>query len=465
VTPLASVRAAIVRAWRTVAFVPTRRLALGVALLAPLWLLSRVPGGAWVAFGATLLLVAVALLDVAMLPAMRDVEVDRLLEPTIGVGDDAELRYRITSRWGRPLVVALYDELPPAQLAGGVASSEHRLAPHGGAELAGSVRGMARGEGVLGDVALRVRTPVGLVARTLRYERDDRVLVAPSLAGVRRFRWLAVHQRLAAVGVRSTPKRGEGRTFASLRDYVVGDDPRHIDWKASARLGHPITREYTIEQSQTVYLLVDAGRSMTQLAGAGSRTELRGGYSRFEYALSSALVLADVASTAGDRVGAMVFDDQLRALVPAQRGRAALQALRTAMVPLQPSLVEPDYSAAFRALAARQRKRALLVLLTDVIDARAARGLLAHLTRGASRPLAVVVALRNDALLAAAHLPGEPSGRTLYTAAAAEELIAERATALQRMRDAGVVVLDVAPDAMAAAVVNQYLELKARGAL
>jgi uncharacterized protein (DUF58 family) len=315
---------------------------------------------------------------------------------------------------------------------------------------------MARGEGALGDVALRVHTPVGLVARTLRYERDDRVLVAPSLAGVRRFRWLAVHQRLAAVGVRSTPRRGEGRTFASLRDYVVGDDPRHIDWKASARRGHPITREYTIEQSQTVYLLVDAGRSMTQLAGA---------YSRFEYALSSALVLADVASTAGDRVGAMVFDDQLRALVPAQRGRAALQALRAAMVPLQPSLVEPDYSAAFRALAARQRKRALLVLLTDVIDARAARGLLAHLTRGASRHLALVVALRNEALLGAARLPEAPSGRTLYATAAAEELIAERATALQRMRDAGVVVLDVAPDAMAAAVVNQYLELKARGAL
>jgi uncharacterized protein (DUF58 family) len=468
-TPLASLRSAIVRAWRTVAFVPTRRLALAVALLAPVWLVSRQPGGVGLAFGATLLLVAAALLDVAMLPAVRDLEVDRLLDPTIGVGDDAELRYRITSRWGRPLVVALYDELPAAQLAGGVASSEQRLAPRGSTELAGTVRGMARGEAALGAVALRVRTPVGLVARTLRFEQDDRVLVAPSLAGVRRFRWLAVHQRLAAVGVRSTPKRGEGRTFASLRDYVVGDDPRHIDWKASARRGHPITREYTIEQSQTVYLLVDAGRSMTQLAGAGSRTGLAGAgaptqpgshaYSRFEYALSSALVVADVASTAGDRVGAMVFDDQLRALVPAQRGRAALQALRTAMVPLQPSLVEPDYSAAFRALAARQRKRALLVLLTDVIDARAARGLLAHLTRGASRHLAVVVALRNDALLAAAHLPGEPSGRTLYTAAAAEELIAERATALQRMRDAGVVVLDVAPDAMAAAVVNQYLEL------
>jgi uncharacterized protein (DUF58 family) len=162
----------------------------------------------------------------------------------------------------------------------------------------------------------------------------------------------------------------------------------------------------------------------------------------------------------------MVFDDQLRALVPAQRGTAALHALRTALVPVQPTLVEPDYSAAFRALALRQRKRSLIVLITDVIDARAARSLLAHLSRGASRHLAVVVALRNESLLGAAALPAAGSAaKQLYASAAAEELLAERATALQRMRDAGVVVLDVAPDAMAAAVVSQYLELKARGAL
>jgi len=117
------------------------------------------------------------------------------------------------------------------------------------------------------------------------------------------------------------------------------------------------------------------------------------------------------------------------------------------------------------ALVASLIEADLLVLLTDVIDARAARALLAHLTRGASRHLALVVALRNEALLAAAQPAADAGARALYTSAAAEELIAERATALQRMRDAGVVVLDVAPDAMAAAVVNQYLELKARGAL
>jgi uncharacterized protein (DUF58 family) len=127
--------------------------------------------------------------------------------------------------------------------------------------------------------------------------------------------------------------------------------------------------------------------------------------------------------------------------------------------------VEPDYSAAFRALALRQRKRALLVMITDVIDARAARALLAHLTRGASRHLAVVVALRNEALIGAAALSAGGGAGKVYSSAAAEELLAERATALQRMRDAGVVVLDVAPDAMAAAVVSEYLDLKARGAL
>jgi uncharacterized protein (DUF58 family) len=439
-------------------FAPTRRLATLVAGLAVLWLASGFRVGAIVAGLASVALAVAALLDATLLPAPLDLEVRRELPLALGVGDLVEGRYVVESRWGRPLRISLHDAMPPGFVH--VVRDDtraERLASRGTIELPFEVEGRARGEVGLGPVALRVRSPYGLVARVLRYPFDDRAVIAPSLAGVRRFRWLAVHERLAAAGVRDARRRGEGRSFARLRDYVVGDDPRRIDWKATARRGHPITREFTVERSQTVYVLVDAGRSMTQLAGE---------FPRFEYALSSALVLADVAVRAGDQVGALVFDDRLRALVPAQRGTAALQALRTALVPVQPTLVEPDYSAAFRALALRQRKRALIVLLTDVIDGRAARSLLAHLSRGGSHHLAVVVALRNEAVLAAAGLPaGDASVRRLYAGAAAEELLAERATALQRMRDAGIVVLDVAPDAMAAAIVSQYLELKARGAL
>ena len=442
---------------QSLGFAPTRRLALLAACVTPLWLLSGSRAGAAAAILASIALVLAAVLDAALLPAARDLALRRELPATLGVGDTVDGSYRIESRWGRALLLTVHHAPPPALLEFAGCEDPVLLAPRGSLDLPFRATARARGEAILGNVALRVTTPLGLVARTIRVPMDDRVVIAPSLSGVRRFRWLAVHQRLAAAGVRDARRLGEGRSFARLRDYVVGDDPRHIDWKATARRGHPISREFTVEQSQTLYVLVDAGRSMTQLAGA---------YPRFEYALSSALVLADVAVRAGDRVGAVVFDDQLRVLVPAQRGSGALQALRTALVPVQPTLVEPDYSAAFRTLALRQRKRALVVLLTDVIDARAARSLLAHLSRGASRHLAVVVALRNEALMGAAALPAVDAGVAgLYLSAAAEELLTERATALQRMRDAGIVVLDVAPDAMAAAVVSQYLELKARGAL
>ena len=439
------------------AFAPTRRLAVWTAALAAVWLTSAGAVGFAIATACTAALVLAVALDIALLPAAHDLEVRRSLPTTVGVGESIDGEYAVQSRWGRALVVSVHDVITSTFLESSRAPASLPISPHGVSTTTLRAAGRARGLARLGDVALRVCTPLALVARTLRYSPGDEITVAPSLAGIRRFRWLAVHERLAAVGVRDARRRGAGRSFARLRDYVVGDDPRHIDWKATARRGHPISREFTVEQSQTLYVLVDAGRSMTQLAGD---------FPRFEYALSSALVLADVAGRAGDRVGAMVFDDKLRVLVPAQRGLDGLRSLRAALVTVQPSLVEPDYAAAFRALALRQRKRALVVLLTDVIDARAARTMLAHLSRGASRHLAVVVALRNDALLGAAVMsPDARSVDAVYRNAAAEELLAERAMALQRMRDAGIVVLDVAPDAMAAAVVSQYLELKARGAL
>ncbi len=444
--------------WRwhdRLALTPTGRLARAAALLALAWLASGTRAGFVVAMGLTIVLALITAFDAIMLPSAPDFAVSRECPATIGVADEAQGICEIASRWGRTLDVSLVHAIPEAALSDATVFSTVRLAPHAMVTLPWSATGVARGGAPLGALALRVETPLGLVSRTFRYEMPDRVIVAPSLSGVQRFRWLAVHQRLASAGIRDARRLGEGRSFARLRDYVPGDDPRHIDWKATARRGHPITREFTVEQSQTVFVLIDAGRSMTQLVGD---------FPRFEYALSSALVLADVAVSAGDRVGAMVFDDALRALVPAQRGLAAIQAIRTALVPLQPTMVEPDYGSAFRVLAQRQRKRALVVLITDVLDARAARSLLAHFTRGASQHLAIVVALRNEALVAAAAAEA-PSARAVYSTAAAEEILIERATAMRRMRDAGVIVLDVAPTAMAAAVVGQYLELKARGAL
>lgn len=433
--------------------VPEPRLALIVALLAPVWLLPGAAGRIGVSVAAISILLAAAI-DAIALPGPSDISLERALPPSIGIGDKLEGEYIVESRWGMQLRAQLSDDLPIG-IAGGARDQELMLPARGALHVTVPVTGAVRGRYPLGPVALRVRTRAGLVGRRLRWLPDDSILVAPSVASVRRFRLLALQHRLYEAGVRAIRQRGEGRSFASLREYVVGDDPRHIDWKATARRRKTITREFTVEQSQTVFCLIDAGRSMTQLAGT---------FTRFEHALSAALLLTDVAAGAGDRVGLIVFDDQIRAFVPAQRGQAALRAVRNALLPVQATLTEPDYATAFRFLAARQRRRSLMVFFTDVIDSRASRALIAHVSRSAARHLVVVVALRNDALDAAA-TPSSQSQDALYESAAAEELIAARAEALERMRVAGVTVLDVSPAAMTAAVVNRYLEIKARGAL
>jgi uncharacterized protein (DUF58 family) len=434
-------------------FVPEPRLALIVATLSVLWL---IPGriGSDIAIAGLVLVAAAALIDALMLPAARDLTIERITPTGVGIGDPCSVEYVVSSRWGRSLRVRVADDLPSA-LKGGVVEQEVHVPARGGASLTAPLTGAIRGRFALGPIGVRVRTGLGLVGRRLRCEPEDAVLVTPSIAGVRRFRLLALQHRLYEAGIRTLRQRGDGRTFANLREYAIGDDPRHIDWKATARRGKTITREFTVEQSQSVFCLIDAGRSMTQLAGE---------FSRFEHALSAALVLTDVASTSGDRVGLLVFDDDIRAFVPAQRGASALRAVRNALIPVQATLVEPDYASAFRFLSVRQRRRALIVFFTDVIDARASRALIAHVMRSAARHLVVVVALRNDAVHRAA-VPASPAREVLYESAAAEELIAARADALAEMRAVGVTVLDVSTEEMTAAVVNRYLEIKARGAL
>jgi uncharacterized protein (DUF58 family) len=434
--------------------VPQRRLALLLALAAPLWLL---PGRAGVIGGGAALgaILAGAAVDLALLPGRRALSITREAPPSVGIGDAVDGAYVIVSHAPRALVVRLVDKLPAA-VRGGVGDVEVALPPFGASRLPFAVRGMLRGRAPLGPIGARVETRLGLVAARYAFVLDDQILVIPSVSGVRRFRLLAMQHRLDAVGVRALRRKGEGQGFAGLREYVLGDDPRQIDWKATAHKGKLITREYTIERSQTVFTLIDAGRGMTQLAGT---------YSRFEHALSSALVLTDIAANAGDRVGTLVFDDEIRVFVPALRSKGALQAVRNAFVPVAATSREPDYAAAFRFLAAHQRKRALVVFFTDVIDVRASQALLAYVSRSAARHLAVVVALRNDAIFSAAVPRSAGGAAMLYESAAAEELILARDGALERMRRAGVVVLDVSPQVMTATVINRYLELKARGAL
>jgi uncharacterized protein (DUF58 family) len=431
-------------------FFPTRRLAAVVAALSLLWL---IPGSAGevAAWSALALVFACVAVDFVMLPPRRRINARRAIPETLGLGDRHDAILEIESRWRWPFRATIAHEIPLSVLVDEPSAIE--MPADGAIAVPMPFTPMRRGRVELGDVALRATSKLGLLARIIRLPLAAETTVVPSLANVRRFRLLAMQHRLQDVGIRALRRRGEGRSFAGLREYVPGDDPRNIDWKSTARHEHMVLREFTIERSQTVITLVDCGRAMTQMAGD---------FARIEHVLSAALLLTDVAAVSGDQVGTLAFDESIRAFVPPQRGRAALGAVREALSGVNASLSEPDYAAAFRVLALRQRRRALVVFFTDVIDARASRSLIAFLGRAAVRHVVVVVALRNEALVTAAETPGARAA-DVYLSAAAEELVLEREEALARMRRSGVTVLDVTAPQMATAVVNRYLDIKARG--
>ena len=259
-------------------------------------------------------------------------------------------------------------------------------------------------------------------------------------------------QRRREAGFRNLRRIGEGRIFESLKDWVPGDEPRVIDWKATARRGKLMSRQYEDERRQQVMIVIDAGRLLT--------AEIDG-RARLEAAIDAALELAHSAVLHDDNVGLLVFADDVLQYVPPGRGRRALRQVLDALAAVEGRLVEPNYPAAFAYLAARNRKRALTVLFTDVVDATASDAFVAQAGSLRPRHLPLAVTLRDPALERLATARPATTDEA-FQRAAAEELLEARETALAELRSGGVLVLDVLPDGAARAVVEQYERLKRR---
>ncbi|MBV9775374.1 MAG: DUF58 domain-containing protein [Gemmatimonadetes bacterium] len=422
---------------------PSKRFLLLLAVLSPLFLLGAAPA---LAVDALLLLAAVA--DALLAPRRRDLRVERHSPARLSLGATGEVELVVSNATDRSLRLRATDDLPPLLAREGVDTYELTVGPRHRETVRYRVRAAERGDASLGDLHLRVSGPLGLVWVQRRERRSDPVRVQPGVLEVRRYRLLGLRNRLHEAGIRNVRQRGEGGSFESLREYVRGDDPRTLDWKASARRGTLTVRQYEAERRQNVLLAIDAGRLMTQRID---------GRERIDHALSAALLLADVAAQHGDRVGLLVFADRVEQYLPP--ARVSLSRLADALGSVQARMVEPNYPAAFTYLAKQLRRRSLLVIFTDVIDAAASGALVSHLIRSAGRHLPLAVALRNPELEAVASAPAadEPA---VFRRAAAEELLQARAAALTAMQRAGVLVADARPQDAAPAVVNRYLEAK-----
>ncbi|WP_310486529.1 DUF58 domain-containing protein [Chamaesiphon sp. VAR_69_metabat_338] len=310
-----------------------------------------------------------------------------------------------------------------------------------------------RGEYQWQGIAVRQLGAWGLAWQQWRVDSAQTAVVYPDLVGLKA---LSIRLTLQSTGsLRQARKRGMGTEFSELRDYNSGDDPRAIDWKATARRNRPLIRVLEPEQEQTVIILLDRGRLMTANIQ---------GYQRFDLGLNATLSLALTAIQRGDRVGVGVFDRYLTTWIPPQQGQNHFSRILDRVSRIEPELLEPDYLGAVTTILKQQSRRALVVVITDIIDEIASAELLTALGRLTPRYLPFCVTLRDPQVDIRAHeLAADIPGA--FTQAVALDLLHQRELAFANLKRKGVLVLDAPATQISDRLVDRYIQIKSRNQL
>lgn len=429
---------------------------LALLIAAPLIAASTwAPPVIWLAGAWLLLVIALLIVDVQLMPKRTDWHLARRHEARLSLAAQNRVTVQIEAleRNGRPIPVWLRDTPPPTfHLDRAAPLLSDAVQPGGPTELSYHVWPPRRGDYSFGDLFLRWESPLGLVRRQARYAAAGPVKVYPNLVDVRKYDLLLRRNRLWELGLRSTRLLGAGNEFERLRDYTPDDEYRRINWKATARRGKPISVEYETERSQNIYVLLDVGRMMRSPVGD---------VAKMDYAINAVLLLAYVATQKGDRVGLFTFADRVLSYVAPRSGKMQFHRLLEQLYAVQGERIEPDYDAVFGEFAARQHKRGLALVFTDLTGSISTDALVVQMARLRRQhlPLLVTVADPTVNRLAAQAIDGSAA---LYERTVAERVLADRRLALDRLRRHGVQTLDTPADELSVAVINRYLAMKER---
>jgi uncharacterized protein (DUF58 family) len=427
---------------------------LGAALL-PLSLAWVDPNFLWVALGYDIALIAAAVADWRVSEDWQALQVERITDDRFSIGADNRVTVRVSSLASRKLKVRLRDEYPDRMRLVGVRDALVELPAGGHAEFGYDLHPTARGHYEFGKVVGRIRGRLGLVWMHTSWPLEAGIRVYPNIHEARKAELYAHRSRQLKLGLRRVRYRGQGREFESLRDFVVGDEVRHLSWSATARRGKLITRQYQVERSQNVLVMLDTGRLMT--ARIGELTKL-------DHAINAVLSIAHVALSGGDNVGLLTFGRQVITYVPPKHRGDQLWKLLEALYAVEPQMIEPSYARAFNYLHTNWRRRSLVVILTDLVDPEASAELLSHTRLLIPRHLPLIVTI-GDSDLRAVVRETPANADQVYRQSVAEELLRQREEALRRITHAGGLALDVPTGALAFELVSKYLQVKERGQL
>ena len=427
----------------------TGRAALAALAGAAVILAVRAPA---LIIGVNVLLVAAIAADLVLAAPVRPLRFTRSGDTRCMLGERAEVGLAVENPGRRTLRADIRDAWQPS--AGALPPRARVRVPAGGrAWLTTVLVPDRRGDKTAAGVTVRSIGPLGLAARQGGHSAPWTVRVLPPFRSRRH-----LPEKLSRLrqldGQHRALLRGQGSEFDSLREYVIGDDVRSIDWRATARRRDVVVRTWRPERDRQILVMLDTGRTSAGRVG---------GVPRLDAAMDATLLLTALASRAGDRVDMIAFDRRLRARVVGAPRSAVLATVAQAMAGIEPELVETDAAALSSAALTTARHRSLIVLLTDLNPAAIEEGLLPRLPLLTARHEVLVAAVADPALTEMAS--GRADAASVYDAAAAEQALAARQRVSALLQRRGAHVVDALPDRLPAALADSYLALKAAGRL
>lgn len=437
----------------------TGRTGLAALILVLPIALSPWPAKAFVALLVALAVVVVA--DMALAASPGGLRFTRSPDSSARLGQQVDASLDIYNDGRRRFRGQIRDAWPPS------ARAEPRI--HAVDIAAGQrqhvlsvLRPVRRGDQRAAVVTARSIGPLGFAGRQRSQPVPGQVRVLPPFLSRKH-----LPSRLAKLreidGLLPTLIRGQGTEFDSLREYVVGDDVRSIDWRATARRADVMVRTWRPERDRRVVIVLDTGRMAAGRVGVDPTAADPAGWPRLDWSMDAALLLAALASRAGDHVDFLAHDRVSRAGVFGASRTELLAQLVEAMAPLQPTLVESDWRAMVAAILRRTRRRSLVVLLTDLNATALDEGLLPILPRLSSKHHVMIAACADPRVDQMAAGRSDPAA--VYDAAAAERSRNDRRAIASRLRHSGVDVVDAVPTELAPALADHYLAMKATGRL
>ncbi len=392
------------------------------------------------------------LIDIFLLYSKKKgIDAYRLTTNRFSNGDENKVAIELENEYGFKIRCKLIDELPfqfqnrnwkkvEFLEAGAKATVDYFLHPQ------------TRGEYSFGNINVFVASPLRLVTRRYSFEQAQIIKVYPSYIQMRRYQLLATANRLQEAGVKRLRKLGHSMEFEHIKEYVVGDDYRTINWKATARHSNLMVNNYTDERSQQIYCIINKGRIMKMPFE---------GMTLLDYAVNASLVLSNIALMRQDKAGLITFAENIDAFLPADKKPGQLNILIETLYKQETNFLEPDFEKLFSVIRNSITRRSLLILFTNFESTESLQRELASLKRIAHYHLLMVVFFENTELKKLTEAKAD-SIEDIYIKTIAEKYTLEKRLMVKELRKAGIVAVLTTPQNLTINSINKYLELKNR---